>query len=104
MRWRALTAVWMLGILVVSLLPPELGGRGGWNWHLLGYGVLVLLLSAWQPAGVAAAVAWGYGAMIEGLQWLVRYRDADAGDLMVNAAGVIVGVVVWAVWRRGGRR
>ncbi len=104
MRWRAVTVIWMLGMLAVSLLPPDLGGRGGWHWHLLGYGVLVLLLTAWLPAGVAAGAAWGYGAAIEGLQWFVRYRDADVGDLLVNAAGVVVGLLVWAVWRRRGRR
>jgi len=99
MRARALTAVWMAGILVASLLPPEFG-RGGWHWHLLGYGVLALLLATWLPARAAAAAAWSYGAVIEGLQWVVRYRNADVGDLLVNAAGAVVGVLAWAVWRR----
>lgn len=62
--------------------------------------ILVLLLTAWLPAGVAAAAAWGYGPVIEGLQRLVRYRDADVGDLVVNVAGVAVGLLVWPMWRR----
>lgn len=99
-RWRLLTALWMLAILVGSLLPPNLGGRGGPGWHGVGYGVLVLLMATWQPPVVAASLAWVYGALMEGLQWLVRYRDAQVEDLVANAAAVIVGLVVWALARR----
>jgi len=38
--------------------------------------------------------------LMEGLQWLVRYRDAQVEDLVANAAAVIVGLVVWALARR----
>ena len=100
MRWRLLTAAWMLAILVGSLLPPGLGGRGGPGWHLLGYGVLVVLLATWQPPLASASLAWAYGALMEGLQWLVRYRNAQVEDLVANAAAVGVGLLIWAVVRR----
>ncbi len=99
----------MVIILVASLLPEGVGGRGGAVWHLLGYGVLVALLAAFQPWATAAGVAWVYGAIIEGLQWLVPYRAAEGGDLLTNAAGVVLGLLVRATvvsrgvpssWRR----
>src|SRR2546422_9776843 len=96
MRWRLLTAAWMLAILVGSLLPPGLGGRGGPGWHLLGYAVLVVLMATWQPPLASASLAWAYGALMEGLQWLVRYRDAQGGGLVANAAPGAVGLPVWA--------
>src|SRR2546428_13154662 len=96
MRWRLLTAAWMLAILVGSLLPPGWGGRGGPGWHLLGYGVLVVLMATWQPPLASASLAWAYGALMEGLQWLVRYRDAQGGDLGAKAARAGVGRPVWA--------
>lgn len=104
MRWRVLTGVWMVIVLVGSLLPPGVGGRGGDIWHLLGFGVLTLLLTVWMPVGMSAGVAWAYGVLLEGMQWLTRYRDAEARDLLVNAAGVAVGLLAWAVLRRGVRR
>lgn len=84
----------MLIILVASLLPEDAGGRGGAVWHLLGYGVLVVLLAALQPWATAAGVAWCYGAAIEALQWLVPYRAAEGGDLLTNAAAVALGLLV----------
>lgn len=85
-------------ILIVSLLPPGAGGRGGPIWHLIGYSVLALLLAAWQPVRVAALVAWTYGALIELLQFLVPDRASEGGDLLVNAAGVAIGLLVRALW------
>lgn len=84
----------MLIILIASLLPESAGGRGGAVSHLLGYGVLVVLLAAFQPWAAAAGVAWGYGAVIEVLQWVVPYRAAEGGDLLMNAAGVVLGLLV----------
>src|SRR3989442_12819014 len=86
MRWRLLTAAWMLAILVGSLLPPGLGGRGGPGWHLLGYGGLVVLMAPWQPPLASASLGLAYGDLMEGLQRLVRYRDPQVNDLEAKAA------------------
>src|SRR3989442_12098753 len=85
MRWRLLTAAWMLAILVGSLLPPGWGGRGGPGWPPPRYGVLVVLLATWQPPLASASLAWAYGALMEGLQWLVRYPKPPGGGLGANA-------------------
>ena len=91
-------------MMVASLLPPSLGGRGGTLWHLIGYGALAALLAGWQPGGRAAALAWGYGVLLEGLQGLAPYRTAEAWDLAVNAGAVAVGLVVRAAVARGVRQ
>lgn len=101
---RAVTVAWMAGVLVASLLPPSLGGRGGTVWHLIGYGVLAALLAGWQPVGRAAALAWAYGALLEALQGLTPYRSAEAADLAINAFAVVAGLVVRAAVTRSVRR
>lgn len=104
--WRTATAVWMALVLVGSLLPAAAGAPSGILWHILGYGVLAALWSRWQTPGRAALLAWGYGALIEGVQWVVPYRTAEIADLAVNAAGVAAGLILVGAWVRlaGGRR
>lgn len=87
-------------VLVASLLPATAGAPSGTVWHLLGYAVLAALWSRWQRTGRAALLAWGYGALIEGLQWLVPYRAAEAVDLAINAAGVAAGLILVGIWVR----
>lgn len=100
---RTVTVVWMAAVLGASLLPPSLGGRGGAVWHGVGYGVLAALLATWQPAGRAAAFAWGYGLLLELLQGLTPYRSAEVGDLVVNAGAVGVALLVRAALRSARR-
>ncbi|MDR7559943.1 MAG: hypothetical protein QN210_03530 [Armatimonadota bacterium] len=100
---RAATGVWMAAVLVASLLPPSLGGRGGAVWHVVGYGVLAALLATWQPVGRAAAFAWGYGLLLELLQGVTPSRSAEVGDLVVNAAAVGVALLVRAALRSARR-
>lgn len=97
-------------ILAASLLPPAAGARGGVGWHLAGYTVLGALLSRVRPPGAAWTIgAWAigtaYGALIEGLQWVVGYRTAELLDAAVNAAGVAIGLAAALLaeraWGRG---
>jgi len=49
------------------------------------------------PAGsvlLPAALAWGYGFLMEGLQAFLPYRSAEVKDLVVNAVGVVVAMVL----------
>jgi VanZ family protein len=87
-------------VTVYSLLPNEMGGRGGEFQHVLVYGILALLLSAWQPLGRTAAAAWGYGAIVEGLQSFVPHRSAELSDLFFNAVGVAAALLLVAARRR----
>jgi len=93
---RLASGLWILMILVASLLPGNTAGATGTGWHLFGYGVLVVLLAAWQPVVRAAVAAWTIGALFEMLQLLVAYRAAETGDLVANAVGVALGLVVRA--------
>ncbi|MDQ7844190.1 MAG: VanZ family protein [Armatimonadota bacterium] len=90
----------MVLLLVVSVLPPTLGGQGGVLGHLLGYGIFVLLLRRWQRVGPAVLLAWGYGALIEAVQWALPYRSAESIDLVVNGVGVAGGLLVDRLWPR----
>jgi hypothetical protein len=100
---RLATAGWMMVILAGSLLPPEAGAPGGPGWHLVGYAVLGGLLGGARGAR-GALTAWllgvAYGALVEGLQWAVGYRAAEAPDVAVNAAGVAIGLAAGAVLQR----
>lgn len=90
------SGLWILIILVASLLPGNTSGASGTGWHLFGYAVLVVLLAAWQSILRAAVAAWSIGAIVELLQLLVAYRVAETGDLVANAAGVVLGLAVRA--------
>lgn len=90
--WRVATGGWMALVLMGSMLPPTVGAPGGPFWHLAGYGVLGALLARGRATAPAWLIGTGYGAFVEGLQWLMRYRTAEAGDLVVNAVGVAIGL------------
>ncbi|HXF83373.1 MAG TPA: VanZ family protein [bacterium] len=97
---RLATAGWMMVILAGSLLPPEAGAPGGPGWHLLGYAVLGALLAGARGALTAWLFGVAYGALVEGLQWVVGYRAAEMPDVAVNAAGVALGLAAGAILRR----
>lgn len=93
---RVASGLWILLILAASLLPRDTSGASGTSWHMFGYGVLVLLLASWLPVARAAVTAWTIGAIVELLQWIVAYRMAETGDLVANAAGVALGLILRA--------
>jgi hypothetical protein len=101
---RTATFVWMAGILVVSLLPGMAAAPGGTLWHLIGYAVLGALWGQWQAGRIVWPLATAYGAVIEGLQWLVPYRVAELADLLTNAVGVLIGLALSGVWMGRRRR
>lgn len=102
--WRTVTVLSMALILAGSLLPAAAGAPSGIVWHILGYGVLAIMWSRWQTPGRAALLAWGYGALVEGVQWALPYRRAEPVDLAANASGVVAGLIVVWLWARLLRR
>lgn len=91
--WKAITLVWMAGVLAAALLPlPLTFGIGGTPWHVIAFAVTALLLSSWQSITRTIMLAWTYGTLVEGLQALVPYRSVSLTDLAVNAAGVMAGI------------
>lgn len=104
-------AFWLcaLAVLVLSLMPtvPQLPSTG-WDKsnHLLGFAVLAMLgRLAWPRHVVRIALALlAYGALIEGLQALTPYRLAEGADLLADALGIVLGLVLAGrLARRGGR-
>jgi len=97
----------MAGTAWVSLSPGISSPPGTDVWiHALAYGAFTLLLHWALPRHgrsrnlvLPASIAWGYGALMEGAQALVPYRAAEARDLVANAAGVAVAIVIAAVAR-----
>lgn len=87
---------------------PDLPGFGGVIAHFLEYALLAALWT-WALApqlehralGVAAAITFVYALSDEYHQSLVPGRDSDPLDLLVDAAGIAVGL---ALSRRAGRR
>lgn len=103
-RDRVMTLAWMAAIAIgVGGLLPPLGPSGfqlgGALYHLVGFSVLTVLLSRTLPWARAAAVAWLYGVLLEGVQAFFPYRGAEVADLAVNLVAVVLGLVAVAVRR-----
>ncbi len=86
-------------VAVLSLLPPDdLPSDLGLSdklLHVLGYavlGALGVLSGARWPWALLAVV--GYGLALEGAQGLLGYRSFEWADLVADAAGAVVGVLV----------
>jgi VanZ family protein len=108
-RWAALLA---LLLLVVSWFafrpaPPELDEIAGLDKlkHLAAFGTLALVAMLAQPAGRRAlALSAGgllfYGLFIEFVQAFLPTRSAEAADLLADAAGIALGLVLTLALRR----
>ena len=97
-----------LAILLASVVDPGDGGRSTVfgigitvYLHLLAYGAFAFTIgyARWSADRrtllVAVAVATGYGALIELIQGTIPYRTMSALDALLNAAGAVVGALVW---------
>ena len=112
--WRAAAAAWAVVIVVFGVIPtqqivsaaaPDHEIASTLTGHFMEYFVLAALISAtwagrsgWIPgAAVTLTLAVGLGAMIELVQAFLPYRDSQAIDVLVNAAGAACGVAVFSV-------
>jgi VanZ family protein len=98
-----------LAILVLALLPPAVPMPStGWDKanHALAFGTLgVLGCLAWpQRRWQVLAGLVGYGVLIELLQALTPYRDADARDVLADTAGLLIAEVLLRLEARLSRR
>jgi len=102
-----LTALWAAAILAFST-TPDMPGRDvvpDKVAHIAAYAVLGVLLR-WalpaSPPGFSAAAtvlaAVTYGALLEALQGLLPWREAEWWDLGANTLGAVVGVLLGG-WR-----
>ncbi|RYF68253.1 MAG: VanZ family protein [Comamonadaceae bacterium] len=107
--WRVLLAVALIGILVLSLMPPTPQmPTTGWDKsnHALGFGVLAFLgLRAWPRHTVPVLAALlAYGGLIEVLQSFTPDRVAEWADLWADAAGLFIGCAAhWATVKLAGQ-
>ena len=94
--WQAGGWAGVIATLVLSLMPPTLGGDDTHIdklAHLFGYAVLMFWwaqLVIYQRGKLAIAVIL-LGVAIEGLQGLTPDRLPDVLDALANAAGVLLG-------------
>ncbi|MGQ0548554.1 MAG: VanZ family protein [Armatimonadota bacterium] len=106
--WIA-AVLWMVAMALASLSPPPAVPSGADLWlHAAAYGILTVLLRyATAPRGtargalLAAGAAIAYGVLLEGAQAALPYRTAEARDLLANAIGVAVAVVIPMRRRKG---
>ena len=98
-HFRLLFSLCAFAVLVLALLPPGVPEpTTGWDKtnHLLAFGVLAMLgVRAWPGRVWQVAVALiGYGGLIEFLQSLTSYREPAWLDVLADALGIAVGLML----------
>ena len=109
--WQVAAAGWAGAIAVTGLLPTQSavsavsGGHDDiatLSGHFAAYALLGLLLGValggWESPRRGTILAWALastlGALIELVQGPLPYRDAQVVDMLVNAAGAAVGLLL----------
>jgi VanZ family protein len=94
-------------VVVLSVLPQYEHAENLVNdkvEHLLAYSALgflpALILQSRWALGIAAVAMIAMGLVLENLQRLVPGRAFEAGDILANTAGVLLGAVVGLAIRR----
>ncbi len=98
-QFRLLFGLCALTVLVLALLPPSVPEpTTGWDKanHMLAFGMLAILGTRAWPGRAWHVVAglMAYGALIEVLQSMTTYRDASWADLLADAIGIALGLVL----------
>ena len=102
-----LVAVAILAVLLTLMIGPFGGVEAGtmiWDKaaHFVAFGLFLWsfgVLFRRLPRTWAAALVIALGAAVEVIQGFVG-RDASWGDLLADALGVGVALLLWAIWRR----
>jgi VanZ family protein len=111
-RWR-IAGILLLGLVLAFALTPDI-----WPWdrhkgpqwvsdkvlHGFTFAFLALWYSGQYGRNVYVRLSIGllaFGAMIELCQLMVGYRDAEWGDLLADAVGILIGMTI-AVAGAGG--
>ena len=97
--WYLLGAFMLLIVGILSLMPaPEVGVSDKLS-HLVTY----FFLGGWFGLLAANRVALGwtiaglvfYGVLLELLQGMTVYRYAEWGDVIANASGTVIGIMLY---------
>jgi VanZ family protein len=108
---RLTGGVAVLGIIVLSVIPGELRPQSGFPsiaehfiFYLGGAGLLALGYEKWVSAGVVALVLSLAAVILELAQLVIPHRDANLLDVLMSAAGAIIGAglarLFVYVWRQ----
>ena len=103
--WLPVVA-WAALIFALSSIPSLSSGLGFWDLvlrklaHLVEYAVLGVLLARALPDVPAFAAGVAYAVTDEVHQHFVAGREGAPIDVVIDAAGVLVGIVVFARARR----
>lgn len=100
--WVAVGSVLMLWGLYLALEPdPALHldfANGDKLLHALGFACVMgwwgNVFAASRARGIAALGCLAYGMLIEGLQWLDPPRTADGLDVLADACGIAIGLLL----------
>ncbi len=98
--------IWLFGLS--PRVPSPLRKLDDKVMHGIGYAVLALISAEalavlrWGPSPPFGAFAYAaaHGAALESMQSYTPPRRAERGDLLADAAGALVGVASWWLWRR----
>lgn len=100
--WQILFASWALAIWIGSLIPlehPVVPG-GDKTQHLLGYaGLAFFAARAFQPGPRIWLGATLMGIAIELAQALTPWRSFEIKDMLANALGAWLGLMLALVWQ-----
>jgi hypothetical protein len=109
--WLGLVAVWTVGLLtpnpdraVRDVLPPQALFPAAKALHVSAYAFLAAL-AAWLPLrgplrGLPVAFLALHGAATEFLQQFVPTRTASVRDVLLDLAGIGLGLILsWPWWR-----
>lgn len=105
--WQAALAVLLATVLWLALTPqPPAGASLGWDKANHAAAFATLALVATRAFGQAwRAIALGllaYGGLIEVLQSFTPTRQAEWADLLADAVGIAIGLVLATRWRQPG--
>ncbi len=103
--WQAIGWLIVVGIVVLSLMPPlQLESLGAPSWNdKFGHFIAYFVLSAWYAQLCATRRSMllrvGFclllGLTMEALQSLTDTRSADWRDMLANCVGVLGGSALW---------
>lgn len=100
--WQWLGRLWLAATVVVCLIPmprPPIHVEDGDKYeHVLGWLLITLwyaqLTASWRALLARACGFLALGGFIELAQSLTTWRSADFADLIANAAGIGLGLVL----------
>jgi len=112
--WQAAAVVWTAFVLSMAITPIHnveliteslsdkvLHAGAFLVGSIVWAGTLKSARGEWRSVGIAVGICLVFGALIEVLQTQTATRQAEAGDFVSDAAGAVVGVVIWEIARRG---